>query len=68
MNFWKELYRDDQKENEMRILKDYMEHNYRVDETEGPQYEEIMKIISSINEDKATSSNIKPIIIKLGSK
>ena len=68
MNFWIELYKDDQKENEMRILKDYMDHNYRVDEPEGPQYDEIMNIISSINEDKATSSNIKPIIIKLGSK
>ena len=52
----------------MRMLKDYMEHNYRINETEGPQYEEIMKIISNINEDKATSSIIKPYIIKLGSK
>ena len=68
MNFWIELYKDDQKENEMRILKDYMDHNYRVDETEGPQYEEIMNIISSINEDKATSSNIKQVITKSGSK
>ena len=68
MNFWVELYKDERKEIEMRILKDYMDHNYRVAETEGPQYDEIMSIISSINEDKATSSNIKPIITKLGSK
>ena len=37
-------------------------------ETEGPKYEEIMKIIMNINGDKATTSNIKPQIIKLGSK
>ena len=37
-------------------------------ETEGPKYEEIMKIIMNINEDKATTGNIKPQIIKLGSK
>ena len=29
----------------MRILKDYMIHNYQAQETDGPQYEEVMKII-----------------------
>ena len=51
----------------MRILKDYMQHNYQVNETDGPQYEEIMEIIQNINEDKATSGIIKPQILKLGS-
>ena len=36
MRFWIELYKDERKENEMRILKDYMDHNYRIAETEGP--------------------------------
>ena len=52
----------------MQLLKDYMNHNYSVHETEGPKYEEIMKIIMNINEDKATTGSIKPQIIKLGSK
>ena len=29
----------------MRILKDYMIHNYQAQDTYGPQYEEVMKII-----------------------
>ena len=45
MEFWKNLYKDNQKENDMRILKDYMQYNYHINETEGPQYEEIMEII-----------------------
>ena len=52
----------------MRILKDYMDYNYLINETNGPQYEEIMEIISNVNEEKATSGIIKPQIIKLGSK
>ena len=68
MEFWKDLYADHQKDNDMRMLKDYMDHNYLNNETEGPQYEEIMDIISTINEDKASSGNIKPQILKLGSK
>ena len=45
-----------------------MEHNYQIRETEGPQYNEIMNIIMNVNEEKATSGNIKPQILKLGSK
>ena len=45
-----------------------MEHNYTIRKTEGPKYEEIMDIITQINEDKATAGNIKPHILKLGSK
>ena len=52
----------------MLLLQDYMNHNYMEQNTAGPQYEEIMNIISNINTDKATSGNIKSIIIKLGSK
>ena len=44
----------------MQLLKDYMEHNYQVQETNGPQYDEIMEIIMNINEDKATTGIIKP--------
>ena len=44
----------------MRMLKDYMIHNYQSQETEGPLYEEIMNILMNINEDKATSGIIKP--------
>ena len=29
----------------MRILRDYMQFNYRVNETDGPQYNEVMEII-----------------------
>ena len=68
MEFWKNLYKDNQKENEMRILKDYMKYNYQANETEGPQYKEIMEIISNINEVKDTTGIIKPQILKLGSK
>ena len=60
MEFWKDLYADHQKDNDMRMLKDYMDHNYLNNETEGPQYEEVMGIISTINEDKASSGNNKP--------
>ena len=45
-----------------------MEHNYQINETNGPKYDEIMEIISQVNEDKASAGNIKPQIIKLGSK
>ena len=45
-----------------------MDHNYTIRETEGPKYEEVMEIITQINEDKATAGNIKPHILKLGSK
>ena len=31
----------------MRILKDYMQHNYNADETEGPTYEEIIEIMQN---------------------
>ena len=51
----------------MRMLKDYMQYNYQVPETEGPTYEEINEIMQSINENKATAGIIKPQIIKLGS-
>ena len=44
----------------MRILKDYMQYNYQINETDGPQYEEIMEIIQNVNEDEATSVIIKP--------
>ena len=60
MEFWKNLYADNKKENVMRLLKDYMQFNYRINETEGPKYEEIMEIIQNVNEDKATSGIIKP--------
>ena len=52
----------------MQLLNDYMKHNYRVPDTEGPKYEEVMQILMNINEEKATTGNIKPQIIKLGSK
>ena len=52
----------------MLLLKDYMNHNYLEQNTDGPQYEEIMEIMTNINTDKATSGSLKPIIIKLGSK
>ena len=45
MQFWNNLYRDASKEDDMRLLKDFMIHNYQAQETDGPQYEEIMKII-----------------------
>ena len=51
----------------MRIIKDYMDYNYIEEETEGPTYEEINDIMQNMNENKATSSIIKPQIIKLGS-
>ena len=44
----------------MRILKDYMQYNYNEEETAGPTYEEINEIMQNINENKATSSIIKP--------
>ena len=44
-----------------------MQYNYNEEETEGPTYEEINEIMQNINENKATSSIIKPQIIKLGS-
>ena len=44
----------------MRILKDYMQYNYHVNETEGPKWEEIMEIIHNMNENKATSGIVKP--------
>ena len=52
----------------MRMCKDYMDHNYQINETEGPKYEEIMEILSNINDEKANSSIIKPVIIKVGGK
>ena len=52
----------------MRMCKDYMDHNYQINETEGPKYEEIMEIRSNINDEKANSSIIKPVIIKVGGK
>ena len=67
MQFWQNLYKDEQKINDMRVLKDYMEYNYNEGETTGPTYEEINEIMQNINENKATSSIIKPQIIKLGS-
>ena len=67
MEFWENLYKDVNRENEMRILKDYMQYYYHTGETEGPKFEEVMEILQNINENKASSGIIKPQIIKLGS-
>ena len=52
----------------MLLLTDYMEYNYLEPDTEGPQYVEIMEIITNINTDKATAGDTKSIVLKLGSK
>ena len=52
----------------MLLLTDYMSHNYLEPDTPGPQYEEIMEIIANTNTNKATSGDVKAIIVKLGSK
>ena len=44
-----------------------MYYNYIEEETKDPTYEEINDIMQNMNENKATSSIIKPQIIKLGS-
>ena len=44
----------------MRIIKDEMEYNYPINETEGPTFEEINEIMQNLNENKATSGIIKP--------
>ena len=36
MEFWENLYADDLRDNDMRTLKDYMDHNYFVMDTPGP--------------------------------
>ena len=45
----------------MRLLLDYMNHNYGQHKTSGPQYEEIMDIISNTNTDKATAVTLNQL-------
>ena len=45
MQLWENLYKDEQKDNDMRILKDYMEYNYQELETDGVTFEEINEIM-----------------------
>ena len=42
MAFWENLYDDNQRRFDMNTLIDYMDHNYHIPNTLGPQYEEIL--------------------------
>ena len=52
----------------MAFIKDEIVYNYPIPETEGPTFEEINEILQNINDNKATSGIIKPLIITTGGK
>lgn len=43
-----------------------MKYRYGEPCTEGPSFDEVMNIAMNLNEKKATSSKIKPQIMRLG--
>ena len=45
MTFWKELYQDQRKQNDMANIKYEIDLNYNIPETEGPTFEEINEIL-----------------------
>ena len=45
MTFWKELYQDQRKQNDMTNIKYEIDLNYNIPETEGPTFEEINEIL-----------------------
>ena len=51
---------------ELSGLKDFFKRNYRQEATEGPSFGEFMEVMTVMNEKKAVSSVVKPIILRLG--
>ena len=45
MQFWHNLYQDNRKNIDMRVIKDEIIHNYPIQETEGPTFEEVNEIM-----------------------